>query len=786
MLGNENWTRTWDGLESEVLIKQKYENEDQEKFIIDCEKYLLDERYIKIDGEPVILVYKPSIIPNVGDVFAAWRKYWRLKHKAGLKIWCVRTDGADHGFANLNAEYDAIVEFPPHVVPASRHPTKYKMVQSFAGIDDDGHYYDYRKLVDDIVGGNDYSPLPSKKFYRGVMLAWDNSARRSSGQSIWYGFSLEYYYKWLKYVIRYSRENFPQDQRFIFINAWNEWAEGTYLEPDVGSGYANLNTTSRALFDMPLRDGPLSLSPPKSTSDLERITPRIAVHFHIFYSDLAEECALYLRNTGLNFDLFITTNSQQNKEIIEEVFRSFDFEFTIMITPNQGRDVGPMLYGVGEKLLTYDIIGHFHTKRSKTVSWGDHWRRYLFDNLLPAGDEARTIIHLLSSNTDIGVVSAPTYPLLEEHIGWGNVEDRVQSILCELGYGQQLPSTPHFPVGNMFWARVDAIRPVLARKWSKDDFEPEEDQVGETLAHCLERILPFVCVKRGYEYKEVLSKLKLSNAPAVTHSVKKKRLSLFVHYSGSSTISAADFHLLSSVSDLSDRVIFISNSVIDDKSAEIVRLYADQVIIRDNVGFDFAAWKVAIESAGWEKIWDYDELVLCNNSCWGPIYDLEPVFAYMQAGEFDFWGITSFPESKSSDRPEAVYAPNGDIPWHIQSYFMVFGTDVLRSVQFYRFWDALETKTDMLELIVAYEMGLTAALRSAGFKPGVYVPESEILQSLSDDARFNHPYNRPDQLVLLKSPLIKKRSSDYAPDKFIAAREMLASMRRFAAYLMHR
>jgi hypothetical protein len=83
-------------------------------------------------------------------------------------------------------------------------------------------------------------------------MGWDNSARRKEEYTIYYNYSLKSYYKWLRIIIEETRRRHPEDKRFLMINAWNEWAEGTYLEPDEKYGYANINTFSKAIFDLPL------------------------------------------------------------------------------------------------------------------------------------------------------------------------------------------------------------------------------------------------------------------------------------------------------------------------------------------------------------------------------------------------------------------------------------------------------------------------------------------------------------------------------------------------------
>ena len=237
---NENWTRAWDGLEQEVLIAQKHENDDID-YIKDLKKYVMDPRYIRIKGEPLILVYRPNALPNPAVTFKKWRKWAKENGMGNIRIWVVR------GCANTPESVmvkgaDGEVEFPPtYIVP----PMVLKETENKSQI-----FY-YPGYVNEIISGNSCTEKFKHPVYRGAMLGWDCTPRRKAFHS-WYGFSLEWYYRWLTYNIDYTRKHHKAEERFIFINAWNEWAEGTYLEPDKMFGYANLNTTSKALFGIPL------------------------------------------------------------------------------------------------------------------------------------------------------------------------------------------------------------------------------------------------------------------------------------------------------------------------------------------------------------------------------------------------------------------------------------------------------------------------------------------------------------------------------------------------------
>lgn len=236
---NENWSRTWDGADKDILIKQDYSKNDYKKFINDIKKYTTDERYIKIDNKPVILVYNPLQIPNFKELVEKWRFYAK---KIGIgDIYIMANNyiiNEDYEFSDyVDAEFD----FAPHGFchDASKiHGLKTELA------------FNYGKVVEDIK--NIYKEhFPIKPFYYSCTMGWDNSARKDKDYKIYYNYSLKSFYNWLQIIIDETRRRNNKDNRYIFINAWNEWAEGTYLEPDEKYGYANINTLSNAIFDLP-------------------------------------------------------------------------------------------------------------------------------------------------------------------------------------------------------------------------------------------------------------------------------------------------------------------------------------------------------------------------------------------------------------------------------------------------------------------------------------------------------------------------------------------------------
>lgn len=237
---NENWTKAWDGKTNDILIKQEYAKEDSKKFIKDIKKYILDKRYIRIDDKPLIIVYNPTEIPNFAELTKKWREYAKEEEIGEIYI-CSKCDLANNEYKYT--EYvDAEFDFPPQGIGH-----KESLITGLSS----PKIYNYKRIVDDIehLYRNHF---PLKTFFYTCTMGWDNSARRKENYTIYYNYSLESYYKWLRILIEETRRRNSKDKRFLFINAWNEWAEGTYLEPDAKYGYANINTLSKAIYDLPL------------------------------------------------------------------------------------------------------------------------------------------------------------------------------------------------------------------------------------------------------------------------------------------------------------------------------------------------------------------------------------------------------------------------------------------------------------------------------------------------------------------------------------------------------
>ena len=234
---NENWTRTWDGLDREVLIAQEHSPEDDIRFISHVSRYLRDERYIRINGKPLLIVYRPSLLPNARETAERWRQWCRENGIGEIYLACTQSFDKE---PPETFGFDAAIEFPPNNTGIPRiPPTELGCVDDFTG-----NIYDWSELV----RRSERYDTPDYRLFRGLCPSWDNTARRGKAGTILVNESPEAFETWMRNAIRDTRKRFSNpDERLIFINAWNEWAEGCHLEPDTKYGYAFLNSVRRAL-----------------------------------------------------------------------------------------------------------------------------------------------------------------------------------------------------------------------------------------------------------------------------------------------------------------------------------------------------------------------------------------------------------------------------------------------------------------------------------------------------------------------------------------------------------
>jgi Glycosyltransferase WbsX len=237
---NENWTRRWDGAERQILMAQNYSDADSLAFIQSLIPAFRDQRYIRVNGRPLLLVYRTGLLPDPARTSEIWREEM---HRAGVgEIYLARVEN-DWGGQEPAPEavgFDAAVEFAPNWGLMGRRVRNLAEVGLPANrLDRDTLAQDYEQCLAHML----HREAPPYKRFRGLFPGWDNSARRQKGPRVFLNASPEKYAFWLSCLIRQTQRNHQGDERLVFINAWNEWGEGCHLEPDASHGLAYLEAT---------------------------------------------------------------------------------------------------------------------------------------------------------------------------------------------------------------------------------------------------------------------------------------------------------------------------------------------------------------------------------------------------------------------------------------------------------------------------------------------------------------------------------------------------------------
>ncbi len=191
-----------------------------------------------------------------------------------------------------------------------------------------------------------------------------------------------------------------------------------------------------------------------------------------------------------------------------------------------------------------------------------------------------------------------------------------------------------------------------------------------------------------------------------------KRLSVFAHFDPHGWVDPFVREYLNALRRVSSIIIFVSTSPVSDADMSALERLNIQVITRRNEGHDFMSWKVGLNAV--EDLDTYNEILICNDSVYGPIVPLEPVFRQMNRERCDFWGITE----------------NADVNYHIQSYFIVFRKRAVKSEAFSDFWSRVSIRKDKQDIIRMYEVGLSQALIQAGLQVGCYARSGTSLRRL--------------------------------------------------------
>ena len=463
---NENWSRRWDGRANDVLIGQAHSPEDDLAFIAYVAPYLKDPRYLRVEGKPVVMVYRPGLLPDARATAKRWRAWCQANGVGDLHLVYVQSfdnvDPATIGF-------DAAAAFPPNNTSLPPVTSAHRLINP----EYTGEILDWRDLATQSMAAAD----PGYRLYPGINPGWDNEARRSGRGRTYVHATPRAFEAWTRHAIDSARRRAP-GAPLVFVNAWNEWAEGAVLEPDARHGYAWLEAIRRAFR-----------APPASRK-------RPCAVIHVWYPDLLGELVDALRATGLPFRIILTVPVEREDAVRGEVER-LNLDAELVIAPNRGRDILPFLRLAGRLLDEgEDVVLKLHTKRSTHRDDGATWRAELVSRLA-APTRARAIVDAYAADPGLGVV-APEGHVQPLGFYWGSNEANVEYLCSLIGIAQPDVSTDTFVAGSMFWCRLGALAPLLDAPLSNADFAAESGQVDGTLAHAVERVITLTARSTGF------------------------------------------------------------------------------------------------------------------------------------------------------------------------------------------------------------------------------------------------------------------------------------------------
>ena len=479
---NSNFRKLCNIIKKKVKQKINFSSIVLNKFVNQVKEFFIKRIYIKIKNIPILGITNPLIFDNE-------------------EILLLRTIFNKNGIDNIFI----ICPYELHYLLDD--------IQSFDAVYDLPNY-EFRNKNKDIFKISYYSGIIYKNINLNQFKCNTTIFRSSlsdtgliSKKDPLKFYSPEKFYILNKVIIEWTKKNFEKTEGFFFINSWNDYESGNYLEPDEIYGYASLNSFSKALFNLSFNENDYNLL------YLNNICI-VAIQAHIFFEDLTFEVINKTNNIPFKFDLFITTVSLNKKIYLEQSIRNYSkaHEYKIDIVENKGRDVLPFIIQMKFNFKKYKYICHIHSKKTqKFPITGNMWRQYLYNNLLGSEEIVSEIINDFEVHKNLGFIFPDTYYNIvkgvknfesidfkyhKENIYY--IDFVVKQLLGNIKISKQLI----FPSGDMFWAKIDAIHQIFEIKFIKM-FPKEIGQLNKTIMHAIERLWLYLVKLNGYYYKTI-------------------------------------------------------------------------------------------------------------------------------------------------------------------------------------------------------------------------------------------------------------------------------------------
>ena len=548
---NENWTANWDGGKEQILVEQTYSEGFEERFIEDSARYLAHPNYIKDNGKPTLLIYRPEDMRSPKISIDRMRKVAKKIGLGDLNVLAVASFGTKKP---ADVGCDGLVEFPPLNFKAAHSSERLTPIRDWSGT-----VYDTRKAA--LISTS--RPSPTHRFYRGAMPSWDNTPRRADDSTVFINSSPELFKLWLTHHLISEAEEAKRRNQLglVFVNAWNEWAEGAHLEPDRQNGTQWLEAVheARLLFSeskitkvgirKSIGDQLVDFSPspakeisilsplkadylreafklirrdpsgkelwlasqrffeslsrskealewqPASASLPEAVTTppdwtKLTCHVHAFHADFLARITQAIDEFPKEVSWIITV-PKGTRERTEQKVGKFE-NCRVLEVENAGRNFGA-LFAILNDVRDGNFLLHVHSKKSKHMPKfrSEKWSTALFEGLLNR-ERIDAALRIMQENEDVPLY----YPTAEKVLSrtsynWSNNANFAKSLIMKLGYSFVDARFP-YPAGGMFMCSPWLLQQLRNLNLTLRDFPAEPIPVDGSIAHALERIVGYV------------------------------------------------------------------------------------------------------------------------------------------------------------------------------------------------------------------------------------------------------------------------------------------------------
>ena len=239
------------------------------------------------------------------------------------------------------------------------------------------------------------------------------------------------------------------------------------------------------------------------------------------------------------------------------------------------------------------------------------------------------------------------------------------------------------------------------------------------------------------------------------------RLGIFVFYNAKGEVHEYVNSMLLSMQPVLNRLVIVSNCKLSQLEKNKLKKFSNEIYIRPNIGLDAAAFKAGIiDYVGWDELCEYDEVVLFNDTFYGPVTEFKNIFSDMETEDIDFWGLAAMYEAVNGWHMKNISYQ----PAHIQSYFVVFRKSLTNSISFQKYWNSYDdTMCDFVDIVTKHEYVMTKYFQDRGFKWKVYINDNRYKSSILEE-NFNFYAFIPNQMIqYMRYPLIKRKNFVLSP-----------------------